>query len=90
MAIGLFGGLSTLIFTLRLNLLFGMNDIAFIVFTSVITDTLSPAFSTMPLLVLYAKITPHHIEATVFAFITGVNNFSMTVLSPMMGAFIND
>ena len=44
----------------------------------------------MPLLVLFAKITPHHIEATVFAFITGISNLSSTVISPWMGAVIND
>jgi hypothetical protein len=67
----------------------GINDLVFIIFSSVITDTLSPAFSLMPAMVLFAKITPVNIEATVFAFVTGINNFSTTVLSPYMGAMIN-
>jgi len=77
-------------FVMRWNLLLGINDIVFIIFTSVITDTLILSFSVMPLLVLFAKITPKHIEATVFAFLTSVNNFSSTVVSPLIGAFIND
>jgi len=85
-----FGGIFGLIFVLRLNVLIGINDVIFIIFTSVITDTLALAFSNMPLLVLFAKVTPPHIEATVFAFLTSVSNFSNTVMSPLMGAIIND
>ena len=58
--------------------------------SSVITDTLSTAFSQLPVLVLFAKITPKNIEATVFALFTGVLNFSAIVLSPNMGIIIND
>jgi len=43
----------------------------------------------MPAMVLFTKITPVHIEATVFALFTGVSNLSFTVLSPIVGAGIN-
>jgi hypothetical protein len=85
-----FGGVFGLMFVMRLNVMLGINDIIFIILTSVITDTLALAFSNMPLLVLFAKVTPHHIEATVFAFLTSVSNFSSSVVSPLMGAIIND
>ena len=79
----------TLVFVLRFNLVLHINDIIFMVFTSAVTETLSLAFTQMPTMVIYAKITPPHIEATVFAFLTGTHNFSRAVLSPMMGAFYN-
>ena len=40
-------------------------------------------------MVLFAKITPKNIEATVFAMLTGVSNLSGAVVSPMMGVLIN-
>lgn len=43
----------------------------------------------LPSMALFAKITPRHIEATVFAFLTGVFNFCNTVLGPMMGSLYN-
>lgn len=69
--------------------MFGIDDIIFIVFTSIITDTLAMAFSHMPTMVLMAKITPSHIEATVFAILTGISNFSSFVISPLVGVIIN-
>jgi BT1 family len=41
-------------------------------------------------LVLFAKITPPKIEATVFALFTGVLNLSAIVLSPNVGVILND
>ena len=41
------------------------------------------------MLVLFAKITPKNIEATVFALFTGVLNLSAIVISPNMGIIIN-
>jgi MFS family permease len=39
--------------------------------------------------VLFAKITPKHIEATVFSFFTGIFNLSAMVISPNIGVLIN-
>lgn len=41
-------------------------------------------------MVLFAKITPKHIEGTFFAFLTGTSNFTNGVLSPWIGTTIND
>ncbi len=87
--IGSIGCAFNLAFVLRLNIALGINDLVFIVFTSIVTDTLGLAFSMLPMLVLFAKITPKNIEATVFAMLTGVFNLSNSVLSPMMGVLIN-
>jgi MFS family permease len=87
--IGSLGCLISLIFAMRLNLAIGISDIAFVIVSSVITDTLSTAFSQLPVLVLFAKITPKNIEATVFALFTGVLNLSAIVISPNMGILIN-
>lgn len=89
MIIGSIGCAINLAFVLRLNLALGISDIVFIVFTSIVTDTLGLAFSMLPMLVLFAKITPKNIEATVFAMLTGVFNLSNSVLSPMMGVLVN-
>lgn len=52
-----------------------------------ISDTLALAFSFLPTVVLFTKITPRYIEATVFAFLTGAFNFSNSVGGPLLGSF---
>jgi hypothetical protein len=66
-----------------------INDLTFIIFTNLITDILALSFSILPVQVLFAKITPKHIEATVFALLTGTSNMAGGVLSPMVGAWLN-
>jgi hypothetical protein len=74
------GALINLVLILRLNItVLGINDLSFVVLTSIISDTMSLAFSFLPTLVLFTKITPNHIEASVFALLTGVFNFSNNV-----------
>ena len=88
---GFIGGLITLVFVLRWNITYlGINDVVFIIFTSLITDSLSQTFSFLPSLVLFAKVTPPHVEATVFSLLTGINNFANFFVSPMMGLLINN
>lgn len=87
--IGILGTVFSLIFTMRLNLAVGISDIAFVIATSVVTSTLSKAFSSMPILAIFAKITPRNIEATVFAMFTGILNLVSVVISPCMGIIIN-
>ena len=43
--ISIFGLFVTLIYAMRLNLLIGISDIVFVIATSIVTDTLSTAFS---------------------------------------------
>ena len=79
-----------LVFALRWNLLMGISDLVFIIFTDVVFGCLSLAFCVLPSLALFAKITPPGIEGTIFAFLTGIWNFSDAVMSPLIGTFVND
>jgi len=76
-------------FALRLNTLIGVNDIVFIILTDTIFGVLSLAMNTLPTLALFAKVTPKNIEGTIFAFLTGTTNLANTVISPMIGVWIN-
>jgi hypothetical protein len=60
-------------FVLRLNISWlGVDDITFMLFTTAISGTLQECLTRLPTLVLFAKITPNNIEATVFAVLTGL------------------
>ena len=71
---------------MRINQKMGIDDLYYIIFTTFFSDTVSLAFSLLPTITLFAKITPHHIEATVFAMLTGAYNLSNNVLSPLFGS----
>jgi vacuolar-type H+-ATPase subunit I/STV1 len=89
--VGFIGSVTSFIFVMRWNVTYlYINDLVFIIFTSIVTDILVLSFSNLPSMVLFAKITPKHIEATVFALLTGTSNLANGVLSPMVGAWIND
>lgn len=45
-------------------------------------------FNYLPFLVLFTKLTPHRVETTVLAFLTGAHNFSATVGSPLLGSLL--
>lgn len=57
--------------------------------TTGVTDVFILAFTMLPTMVLFAKITPDHIEATIFAVLTGMFNFCNGWISPNMGILIN-
>lgn len=77
-------------FAMRFNLLIGCNDIVFILLTDTAFGVISLAMNTLPTLALFAKITPTKIEGTVFAFLTGTTNLANSVLSPMVGVWLNE
>lgn len=77
-------------FAMRFNLLIGINDIVFILLTDTLFGVISLAMNTLPTLALFAKITPTKIEGTVFAFLTGTTNLANSVLSPMVGVWLNE
>lgn len=72
---------------LRINVALGINDLVFVIVNRTVSDTLGLAFSFLPTVVLFTKITPHYVEATVFATLTGAFNFSVSVGGPMLGSF---
>lgn len=75
-------------FVLRLNLAWGIPDMALIVFTDVVSEIVSQCFVFLPMSVVYAKICPKRIEATSFALLASVSNLRGTVRG-WLGAFIN-
>ena len=76
------------IFVLRLNVQWGIPDMALIIFTDVVSEIVSQCFVFLPMSVVYAKICPKRIEATSFALLSSVSNFRGTIRS-WLGAFIN-
>ena len=57
--------------------------------TSTVTDTLYQSFCNLPMQVLYAKLIPEKIEASLFAFLTGLSNLNNLFISSNLGNFIN-
>jgi len=53
----------------------GIPDFTFLLSSDIMMGPFSMALSTLPTMTLFAKITPVGIEATMFAFFTGVFNF---------------
>jgi len=77
-----------MLFVLRKNEDYGLPDMFVIIFTDVVSETLSQCMVLLPLMVLFAKITPKGIEATCFAFLTGTCNFT-TGFRDLVGSFVN-
>ena len=83
-------GFCQYVFAMRWNKAVGINDMAFILVTDTAFGVISQAMNTLPTLALFAKITPVKIEGTVFAFLTGTTNLASSVLSPMVGVWVNE
>ena len=78
-----------LLFVLRKNEEYGLPDMFVIIFTDIVSDILSQCLVMMPILILFAKITPKRIEASTFAFLTGTFNM-MGITRGLMGTLVND
>lgn len=76
-------------FAKRWNLEWGIPDMVFLLFTDVVFQIIGTLLYTLPIMALFAKITPKKIEGTTYAFLTGTMNFGGTVISPGIGTFIN-
>jgi hypothetical protein len=76
-------------FAKRWNKNWNIDDIVFLLIKEIVFSTILIFLYNLPILNLFAKITPIRIEGTIFAFLTGVANFCSTVISPGMGTFIN-
>ena len=88
LCIAMLASLFDVCFILRWNLLIGIPDIVWVVFTTTSLGTLLVAFIALPPNVLFAKLTPAHVEATMMAF-TGSCTACIMPLSKMMGVLIN-
>lgn len=83
-------GVANLLWVKRVNLDYGISDTLFSITTDVVVGTLSLAFRMMPTMILFAKITPPHLEATCFAFLNAIISFMYGVICTRTGTFIND
>lgn len=78
--ITIIGGLLGVAFVWNLNRYIGLNDIIIYVLQAFFEDALIMSFVDLPCMVLLAKVTPRHIEGTVFAIFTGALIFTNVVL----------
>lgn len=83
------GSFSSLAFVLRWNLRMGISDIVFAFCTSSTLMPLQYALFILPPYILVAKLTPSHVEATVFSFSAGLINGCIFMLSRFVGNFYN-
>jgi len=63
--------------------------LAFVCLTSTVTDTLYNAYTTLPAMVLFAKLIPENVESSMFAMLTGLLNFSNGFFSSELGIMYN-
>lgn len=89
MITGALGAFLNYVFAKRWNLSIGINDLVFLLFTDVVFSVVGTVLYSLPILALFAKITPAKIEGTIFAFLTGTMNLASGVISPAMGTWIN-
>jgi len=75
--------------TLKWYEVLGISSFTFIFFTSSTLFPLILGLFIIPPFVLIAKITPSHVEATIFAFSASIINGSALFLSRMMGVVWN-
>lgn len=85
----LFGDFLNFVFAKRWNLEIGIPDLVFVFLTDPLFSVFRIVLYVLPILALFAKITPKKIEGTTFATLTGTMNLSNTVIAPAMGTWIN-
>ena len=78
-------GFSSLALTLRWNVAIGISDMVFCVFTGVTFFPLIMGLYIIPPFVLIAKITPAHVEATIFSFAASLINAGIHFSGKYMG-----
>lgn len=88
-ALTIFSSFFDMCFILRWNRDYlGIPDIVWVLCSSTAMGTLIFAFLIMPPGVLFAKLTPAHVEATVYAFTSSITA-AIYPLSKFLGVFIN-
>ena len=76
-------------FAKRWNLQVGIPDMTFLLFTDVVFNVIVMFLIVLPLMALFAKVTPKEIEGTIYAFLTGTMNMGNTVIATGLGSLIN-
>jgi MFS family permease len=78
-----------LVLAKRWNLEIGIPDMVMLIFTDAVFNVIITIMYVLPILALFAKITPRKIEGTIYAFLTGTWNLSWTIIATLWGTFIN-
>lgn len=68
---------------------YGIETTTFVFLSNTVTDSLSSAIRLLSGNVLFAKLIPANIEASMFAILTGVINFCQSFLAKQLGNFFN-
>ena len=85
--INAFGALNSLL--LIRGFTYGMSPTTFVFLSNTVTDTLSSAIRLLSGNVLFAKLIPVNIEASMFAILTGITNFCNFFVAKQLGNFFN-
>ena len=83
----LIGAFMSLIFVRGITL--GMSPYMFAIFSSAVSEILYMLFITLPSQVLFAKMIPSNIEASMFSITTGITNFGNLFMARQVGNGIN-
>ena len=74
---------------LRHNLVLGIPDMALLVFSGTVLDSFQFAMTHLPALVLFQKLAPDHVEATIMALSASLVNTSRGLMADLVGVAIN-
>ena len=72
-----------------MNLKFGISDFALLCFGTGPISSVNFALTQLPTLVMFQRLTPPNVEATMMAFAASFVNMSRGLIPDMMGVFIN-
>jgi len=89
LAVGILSNFVDLLQFNRVNIEYGISDMALICFGSGVIGTFQFAMTQLPCLVLFQKMAPEHVESTVMAFSASIVNLSRGFLGELTGAYIN-
>ena len=68
---------------------FGMSNFIFMLGSTAVSEILYSVFVTLPSQIIFAKMIPQNIEASLFAITTGLTNFANLFASKQLGNLIN-
>lgn len=77
-------------FVRRWNLVIGIPDYIFLLFTNLLEDFVGIRFALFANGVINARITPHSVEASIYAIITGLSNLGFGVVGTLFGTYVSD
>lgn len=89
LALGVFSTFIDLWQILRINIEWGISDMVVLCFGSSVIYAVQFALSQLPSLVLFQKLTPPHVEATMMAFSASIVNMSRGLIGQLTGVAIN-